>query len=268
MNINQKITALQKLVDSSKSIDEYNSDNPSFKSWKLQAERTLTKIFGENSIEINNFSELLFYKNLVSITMGRDYSPEHKKAFEKDLQTAIMSFENYIEEFKEETAFTTESENIQDETLSNEIFIVHGHDEEMKQSVARTLEKLDLKPIILHEQPNEGRTVIQKFSDHSDVSSFAVVLLSPDDMAYSKIDGSENIKTRARQNVILEMGYFLGKLRIKNVVALHKSEEDFELPSDYAGVIYIPYDKAGAWKALLVREMRACGYDVDANKVI
>ena len=61
----------------------------------------------------------------------------------------------------------------------------------MKLAVARTLEKLGLDAIILHEQPNLGKTIIEKFSDHADVS-FAVVLLSPDDMGYSQKDGSES----------------------------------------------------------------------------
>jgi len=84
---------------------------------------------------------------------------------------------------------------------SNQIFVVHGHDNEMKESVARTLEKLDLKPIILHEQPHQGRTIIEKFTEYADGVSFAVVLLSPDDIGYGKDQSSEAAKYRARRNV-------------------------------------------------------------------
>src|ERR1035438_6975181 len=65
--------------------------------------------------------------------------------------------------------------------LTKKVFVVHGHDDEAKEKVARFLERLKLEPIILHEQPNEGRTVIEKFEVFADVG-FAVVLLTPDDV--------------------------------------------------------------------------------------
>ena len=151
--------------------------------------------------------------------------------------------------------------------LSNRIFIVHGHDEAMKQAAARMLGDLGLEPIILHEQPNQGRTIIEKFIDYSNVS-FAVVLLSPDDIAYPK-DGSEkDRKLRSRQNVIFELGFFLGKLGRDHVFVLHRKEDNFEMPSDYSGVLYVPYDESGSWQFNLVKELKACGYDVDANKLL
>lgn len=118
----------------------------------------------------------------------------------------------------------------------------------MKQSVARTLERLGLEPVILHEQPNRGQTLIEKIDRESDVG-FAVVLLSPDDRGYSIADGEKSTRPRARQNVIVELGYFAGKLGRENVVALHRGS-DLELPSDYDGVLYTPYDARGAWRTL------------------
>src|SRR5574341_478069 len=75
--------------------------------------------------------------------------------------------------------------------ISNRVFLVHGHDEEMKQTVARALETLKVNPIILHDQPSRGRTTIEKFTDNADVA-FAVVLLSPDDLAYARHTSPEN----------------------------------------------------------------------------
>lgn len=143
------------------------------------------------------------------------------------------------------------------------VFIVHGHDDGMKQSVARTLEKLGLMPIILHEQPDSGKTIIEKFVRDADVG-FAVVLLSPDDMGYKKDDGAEKAKPRARQNVILELGYFVGRLGRDKVMAL-KRGDDLELPSDLSGVVYTPFDDHGAWEMKLLKELKAAGYNVDAN---
>ncbi|WP_222702751.1 TIR domain-containing protein [Methanosarcina siciliae] len=148
------------------------------------------------------------------------------------------------------------------------IFVVHGHDEGMKQAVARTLEKLDLKPIILHEQPNQGRTIIEKFAEYANSVSFAVVLLSPDDIGYRKDQSSEAAKFRARQNVILELGFFLGTLGRHNVVTLFKNDLNFEGPSDYDGVLYMPFDNSGRWQFDLVRELKSAGYNVDANKLV
>ena len=150
---------------------------------------------------------------------------------------------------------------------SQSVFIVHGHDEGMKQAVARTLEKLDFDPIILHEKPDQGRTIIEKLSDYDDVG-FAVILLSPDDMAYPKGCSPEDARPRARQNVLLELGYFINKLGRKNVVALYREEEDFEWPSDYSGVLHKPYDESGHWQLELVKELKAAKYAVDANKLV
>jgi predicted nucleotide-binding protein len=136
---------------------------------------------------------------------------------------------------------------------SNRVFIVHGHDREMKQAVARTIERLGLEAVILHEQPNRGQTLIEKIERFADVD-FAVVLLSPDDTGYLNADGEDAAKPRARQNVILELGYFAGKLGRERVVALHRG--GIEFPSDYDGVLYTPYDgDSGAWRSELVAEL-------------
>lgn len=147
----------------------------------------------------------------------------------------------------------------------NDVFVVHGHDKEMKEDVARVLTKLGLNPIILHEQPNQGKTLIEKFEANSAVG-FAVVLLSPDDMAYPKNSTANEAKGRARQNVILELGYFVGRLTRERVFTL-KRGKSLELPSDINGVVYTSYDESD-WRLQLVRELKACGYDVDANALV
>lgn len=125
-------------------------------------------------------------------------------------------------------------------TTTRTAFIVHGHDEGPREAVARFLDKLGIKPIILHEQPNKGRTLIEKFEQHGDVP-FAVVLLTPDDVGGVDPD---SLRPRARQNVVLELGYFIGKLGRAKVVALKKGE--IEEPTDILGVAYVKYDDGGA----------------------
>jgi predicted nucleotide-binding protein len=145
---------------------------------------------------------------------------------------------------------------------SDRVFVVHGHDEGMRESVARVLATLGLKPMILHEQPDRGRTIIEKFYDYSEVE-FAVVLLSPDDMGYVREADPDTAQPRARQNVIMELGFFLGKLGRENVVALHKG--NVEIPSDFSGVLFTPYVAGGDWPYKLTRELRASGYKVSAD---
>lgn len=154
-------------------------------------------------------------------------------------------------------------QKISKKSSSKKVFLVHGHDNELKEKTARFLEKLGLIPIILHEQVNEGLTIIEKFEKHSDVH-FAIILMTPDDVGNSK-DKSNNLKYRARQNVILELGYFLGKLGRNNLCALVK--DNIQIPSDYDGVIYIAVDPADGWKLLLTKEMKNAKLEFDSNKV-
>lgn len=151
--------------------------------------------------------------------------------------------------------------------LNNKIFIVHGHDEVMKQSVARVIEKLNLHPIILHEQSNQGQTIIEKFLTNSNVG-FAIILLSADDMGYSIKEGQSKAKKRARQNIIFELGFFTAKLGRKKVIALVDTRGDFELPSDIYGVIYLDFDgAAGKWKFDVAKELAESGFSIDLNKI-
>ena len=146
---------------------------------------------------------------------------------------------------------------------SKKVFIVHGHDNELKESVARFLEKIGLEPIILHEQVNGGKTIIEKFEKNSDVK-FAIVLMTPDDFGNSKMS-IKQLNPRARQNVVLELGYFLGKLGRQKVCALIKG--DIERPSDYDGVIYIAVDDKDGWKLLLAKELKQAKLKFDGNKI-
>jgi len=145
---------------------------------------------------------------------------------------------------------------------ARKVFIVHGHDEGARESVARFLEQLDFDPIILHEQANQGRTIIEKIEAHGDVG-FAVVLLTPDDLG--SVQGGPS-QPRARQNVLLELGYFIGRLGRARVCALKRG--DVEVPSDFGGVVYEPFDGGGGWKQALGRELQAAGFDIDWNVVM
>lgn len=142
------------------------------------------------------------------------------------------------------------------------VFIVHGHDGESKEKVARFVERMELEAIILHEQASGGKTIIEKIEEYSDVN-FAIVLLTPDDVG-GLAKNPENILPRARQNVIVELGYMIAKLDRSKVCLLNKG---VEMPSDFYGVVYLELDDKEAWKINLAKEMKKAGLEVDMNKL-
>jgi predicted nucleotide-binding protein len=147
---------------------------------------------------------------------------------------------------------------------SNKIFLVHGQDNEMKTVVTQTLQKLELEPIVLHEKPNSEQELIEKIADYAHFS-FAVVLVSPDELAYTEEKTSDEAKYRATQNVIFKLGYFLGRLGKQNVTAIYRKKKGFEIPNQYREVLWIEY-KTG-WYLKLIKELKAAKFDVDANKL-
>jgi predicted nucleotide-binding protein len=146
--------------------------------------------------------------------------------------------------------------------FSKKIFIVHGHNVGFRDAVARFISKIELEPLILGEQASEGKTIIEKFEKHAD-TPFAVVLMTSDEIASTK-QNPETKEKRARPNVVLELGYFIGKLGRDRVVVL--KEKNVAVLSDFHGVIYIELDTPGAWQMLLAKELKAAGIRFNAEK--
>lgn len=142
------------------------------------------------------------------------------------------------------------------------VFLVHGHNERAVHETARFLERLGLVVVVLRELPNSGRSIIEKFIEHSNVE-FAVVLLTGDDLGRAAKDESEILTRRARQNVIFELGFFIGKLGRDKVCTLY--EPGVDIPSDYSGVLFTRLDPEGLWKLELARELKAAGLPIDLN---
>jgi predicted nucleotide-binding protein len=119
-------------------------------------------------------------------------------------------------------------------SATRKVFVVHGHDVEAKETVARFLEKLELEPIILHEQPSQGRTVIEKFETSSSDVAFAVVLLTPDDLGCAA-NVSPEYRARARQNKFVPVG--LGPLALDSaaVSVLAEPARDYHPPMTLSG---------------------------------
>ncbi len=170
---------------------------------------------------------------------------------------------NISEQKNKEITLKTEYENSMTE---NKVFIVHGHDNELKVEVELLIKTLDLEPIVLHRQPNHGQTtIIEKFEECSSECKSAIVLLTPDDIG-KKNDESSKLLTRARQNVVFEMGYFFKQCGRGHVFVLNDHVE--EIPSDYAGILYINVDNSKKWKSELVTSLHDAGYKFSQEQVL
>ena len=197
-----------------------------------------------------------------AIDFGREFFYSGNKTISGIQQLTRQLLIPFIRDYKLYVEAKGKSEPVLRLPMSNKIFIVHGHDNGARESVARFLERIGFEAIILHEQANQGRTVIEKVEAHGDVD-FAVVLLTPDDEG--RVKGGD-LEPRARQNVLLELGYFIGRLGRSKVCALRRGKLD--IPSDFAGVVWEQMDDAGGWKQALGRELQAAGHAVDWNKVM
>jgi len=192
---------------------------------------------------------------------GKNQQDEEVKACITKLESIIERLELYQEP---EGSVSSKRPEQPTTELGPDVFLVYGHDEAAKHEVARFLEKLQLKPVILDEKPKASRTIIEQIEEHANVG-FAVVLMTPDDVG-AAIEDKEHLKPRARQNVILELGFFMGKLDRKHVCILYKG--GVEKPSDYDGVLHVSMDNKDAWQLQLARELQNAGLPIDPGKLI
>jgi predicted nucleotide-binding protein len=144
------------------------------------------------------------------------------------------------------------------------VFIVHGKDETMKKALVDALEMLWLEPIVLHQQPNRGEDLVEQFASYSAVS-FAVILLSPDEYTCTKGETVDKRRFRSGQDVIFELGFFVGRLGEGNVLALFKESADFEVPLNHTGLLFAPFDEKASWKMRLLTALASSGFDVNTK---
>lgn len=211
--------------------------------------------------EINIFNERYLKQHPTHDSIFSTYfHRKNRTSAYEDMMGHLRALAADTEFFSEEIVQTIT--NNKGRVMSNKVFIVHGHDEAAIQEMARTLEKGGYEAVILHEQPDIGLTIIEKIERYTDVD-FAVVLYTECDLGRAKNAPEDDMKYRARQNVIFEHGYLIGKLGRSHVCALVKG--NIETPGDINGVVYIPMDGYGGWKHQLANNMKAAGLPVDLN---
>jgi predicted nucleotide-binding protein len=274
LNVEEMKAAVSKLERRIKDLETFDVTtiqkrwDPTMEALQKKINSTLLEILGHGTTEYSEYS--IYSLDTLPIVVGEGPYPlaDVRNGYLEGIKSASIKLKTLKEIFEERImdaipALSSGPLNLaQGSEGSKRIFVVHGHDEGMKEAVARYLSKLALNPIILHEEANQGKTVIEKFESYSDVV-FAVVLFTPDDIGYP-MDKPDLARSRPRQNVVLELGFFLGKLNRKRVCVLHKG--NVEIPTDYVGVIYVPFDDGGSWRVTLAREMKSVGIDIDLNK--
>ena len=258
------IKRLQSLVNEASKMDMKDDSSLEVRKWIQDVYSAFENIFGKDSTQF------------LRLPKGHKITTNGVREYLKNMVSSVASALDEVEYFWEDETVPMKQPSDQGDlkatdldcnsqgSATRKVFVVHGHEESVRESVARYLESLDLKPIILHEQANQGRTIIEKFEDQAD-AGFAVVLLTPDDLGAIAQD-RDSLKPRARQNVILEFGFFIGKLG-RNRVCVLKSP-CVETPSDIDGVVYIPLGEPDAWKKKLAQELIAAGFKIDANRVL
>lgn len=251
---------LKKIIDETDELikkDTTHSD-PKFEPWKMKVMRFISDKYGKDSIEMEAFNNTQFEMRIWASTMSKEeVNSKSVDICRKGLKKTKEILKTYLEDFSNE-ADPVMSPHPKSSNNTSKIFIVHGHDGELKQSVARMIEKQNITAVILSEQTNTGLTIIEKFEKNSDVGC-AICLFTADDVGRAKNDADE--KPRARQNVVFEAGYFIGKLGRERIIIL--SDSNVEIPSDLAGVVYTETQN---WQVNLLKELKSMGYNIDFNK--
>lgn len=231
-----------------------NPSSEEFTTWRTKTERLLGKIYGEGSKEHKGFRDTSFWSLI--FTCDSDVDSDNIEACYGALQTTRAKLKVYLEELEEDEEQLPTFEEEEMALDYTKVFIVHGHDGELKEKVARVLEKQGIEAIILSEKANKGRTIIEKFESYAENVAAAICLYTPDD---NMADGSK----RARQNVVFETGYFYGKIGRDRTIII--SEDDALNLSDLQGVVYVSKNN---WQVDVFKELREIGYAVDMNKLL
>ena len=263
--IQERIEEGQKLRDTQIDLqDELSRARKDHGNWSQYNKVLLLKIFDTSTIADK------YDRHCIHPPIGIISSPLEEKSvrFSKDLTRYNSNIErdiNHLKGILEQLPLYDEPSDTHQSNFGDEVFIVHGHNEAAKYKVANFVKDLDLTATILDEQPSRGQTIIDKFEEHANEAGFAIVLLTSDDVGGPK-DKKDELNPRARQNVILELGYFLHGLGRERVCVLY--DEGVELPSDIRGLSYVPLDSADGWKLKLAKEMLQADYLVDMNKIL
>lgn len=250
---------MQNLIDAAEAMlgKDITNDYADFKAWEIRAKRLLNRLFGPDGIEMSSFLDISFYSPLWDFDAS---DAERHKAAVQSCHEGLRQAKAILQTFLDELAGDGPAHGKIQPANYTRVFIVHGHDGELKQAVARVVERQGIEAVILTEQANQGKTIIEKFEHYSDVGG-AICLFTADDIGRANAESSDH--SRARQNVVFETGYFIGKLQRDHVIIL--ADNGIEMPSDLSGVVRT---NTGNWQFELLKELNAMGYSVNLNLLL
>lgn len=258
------IDLLNRAIESGRALLTAGVEKDDYRQWETTTRGFLSKAFGALSPNVNRVMDIGKYGSF-PIGPAPEWHANHRR---ESLTSQIRVLQGLIEVLQVDAENDSTEDHLSAPQLppaGRRVFVVHGHDLGALELCSSFLSKLGLEPVVLHKQPNAGRTIIEKFVDFSDVA-FAVVLLTPDDRGGAAAEPVDGYSLRARQNVVLELGYFLGKLGRSRVCALYVA--GVEIPSDYSGVLFVPFDDSGTWRLALGRELKGAGFIIDMNQAV
>ena len=261
---------LRQVLEQIPELRQMRFDSQESTEWKRDVRIAIERVFGDNSGHVQEFISIQWSPS--GISFNREVAETlHWTAYLRALGNAEALLNSMVREIETPdlnngTSASSSVSMVEEEAPNaSQVFVIHGRNDGIKNTVARFIEGLGLEPIILHEQPDEGRTIIEKFEDYADQVGYAVALCTGDDVGALAGD-EKTLRPRTRQNVIFELGFFNGKIGRNRACAL--IEEGVEMPSDYNGIIYIQMNDQEGWKLPLFRRLRGAGLNVDANDII
>lgn len=224
--------------------------------------------FGALSTQLKQITEVARVDNIPPVSFLSDSNTLFREKLVGIMHMVdgmIVGFEAAHSDMRRRYSLSESSTPSKSVRFPPRVFVVHGHDHSALAAVSEFLRGLGLEVCVLKDEPNKGRTVIEKFEQEADGADYAVVICTPDDQGYACAQGVSAARSRARQNVILELGYFIANLQRSRVCALMVG--DIEMPSDVTGVLYTRFDAGNAWRTELLRELQAAGvmYGLPAN---
>lgn len=253
------------LRETTKSVSDYEKIKIAYNSWHDYNLELLKQSFNLPYNEYRDDYEKV--GSYIGMFLGGNYDLANEiKDFTEKFNTKVeflKSLHKKNQLLKSSALDQNHTEEVESKIGKTHVFIVHGHDELVRQETARFIEHLELNPIVLHEQASSGMTVIEKIEKYSNLVAFGIILYTPCDIG-SKSGHENESKFRARQNVVFEHGFLIGKIGRENVAAMVKG--DIELPNDISGVVYISMEND--WKLAIAKELRKSGYQIDMSKVV
>lgn len=262
MNPTRAINELSSLRGSAEQDASIQREGPENDRWKASVDAVMANSLPATSQTLQQFRNMSYSIGVHTGALGADLADRQYFASQVRRAAALVDAAIFELDLLAPDSVSNQEEH---SAQGNSIFVVHGHDDARKHELVRLLDRTTpLNAVVLHEQPNRGATVLEKLELHAGDAAFAVVLLTADDEGRAN-EGGAALESRARQNVVFELGIFFGLLARQRVAVLY--EEGVELPSDLAGLIYIPLDGSGAWRLALLKELEAAGTVVDRTKI-